>query len=130
MPERLRGEIARFDITDKDGKVIVAEGQAHHGDAHARRSEQRACKLISVPEDYLVGRMLAPNVVDTETGEILAKANDEVTETLLKKLRDAGIKDIKTIYTNDLDQGAVHLADACAPTRPPTSSPRASRSTA
>ena len=29
VAERLRGEVARFDITDKEGNVIVAEGQAH-----------------------------------------------------------------------------------------------------
>ncbi|MCL6641269.1 MAG: hypothetical protein K6T92_07845, partial [Candidatus Rokubacteria bacterium] len=36
---------------------------------------------------------------------IVAHANDELTEDLLKKLRAANVKDIRTIYTNDLDQG-------------------------
>jgi DNA-directed RNA polymerase subunit beta len=45
-------------------------------------------------------------MVDPETGEIIAKANDELTESLLKKLRAAGIKDIQCLYTNELDQGA------------------------
>ena len=45
------------------------------------------------------------NIVDTDTGEILAKANDEITEELLDKLLDAGVPTIQTIYTNDLDQG-------------------------
>src|SRR6476469_7769356 len=36
---------------------------------------------------------------------MMAKANDEVTEELLEKLADAGVPEIKTIYTNDLDQG-------------------------
>ena len=59
-----------------------------------------------MPEDYLVGRMLARNVVDAETGEILAKANDELTEAVLKKLRLAGVKEIPALYTNELDEGA------------------------
>jgi DNA-directed RNA polymerase subunit beta len=29
---------------------------------------------------------------------------------VLEKLREAGVKDIQTLYTNDLDQG-LHLAD-------------------
>ena len=37
---------------------------------------------------------------------MLALANDEVTEALLAKLREANIEEIQTIYTNDLDQGA------------------------
>ena len=35
-----------------------------------------------------------------------AKANDEVTEEMLQKLAEAGVAEIQTIYTNDLDQGA------------------------
>ena len=58
-----------------------------------------------MPEDYLLGRVLAKNVVDGDTGEVIANANDEITETVLEKLREAKIKDIQTLYTNDLDQG-------------------------
>ena len=36
--------------------------------------------------------MVARNVVDADTGEIIAKANDELTEALLKKLRAAGVR--------------------------------------
>ncbi len=105
VADRLRGEIARFDITDKDGKVIVEKDKRITA-RHVRPIEQSETKFISVPEDYLVGRMLARNVVDAETGEILAKANDELTEALLKKLRLAGIKEIPALYTNELDEGA------------------------
>ena len=35
----------------------------------------------------------------------MAAANDELTEDLLKKLRAANVQEIRTIYTNDLDQG-------------------------
>ena len=31
--------------------------------------------------------------------------NDELTETLLQKLIDAGIEEIKHLYVNDLDRG-------------------------
>ncbi|MDP3785716.1 MAG: DNA-directed RNA polymerase subunit beta, partial [Undibacterium sp.] len=59
-----------------------------------------------VPEDYLLGRVLAKNIVDADTGEIVANANDELTEELLARLREANINDLQTLYTNDLDQGA------------------------
>ena len=78
---------------------------------HTRELEQSGTTHISVPEDFLVGRVVARNIIDPDTGEIIAKANDELTEALLKKLRTAGIQDIQAIYTNELDQGAVHLAD-------------------
>ncbi len=104
VPERLRGDIARFDITDRDGKVIVAKDKRINA-KHIRELDAAGVKRISVPEDFVVGRTLAQNIVDGETGEIVAKANEEVTEDTLKRLRDANIKDIRTLYTNDLDQG-------------------------
>ena len=104
VPDRMRGEIARFDISDKDGKVIVQKDKRINA-KHIRELEAAGLQRISVPEDYVLGRVLATNVVDAETGEIVAKANDELTEDLLKKMRVAAVKEFKTLYTNDLDQG-------------------------
>src|SRR6202007_2279371 len=37
---------------------------------------------------------------------IVAKANDELTDSLLKKLRAANLKELHCLFTNELDQGA------------------------
>src|SRR6187431_541755 len=94
VPERLKGEIARFDITDKNGNVVVEKDKRITA-RHVRTLEQTETTFISVPEDFLAGRIVARNMVDADTGEIVAKANDELTEALLKKLRAAGIKDMQ-----------------------------------
>ena len=104
VPERMRGEIARFDIVTMAGKLIVAKDKRITV-KHVREMEQAGLRQIRVPEDFLIGRTLAHNVIDKETGEIIASANDEVTEQVLAKLRAANIEKIQTIYTNDLDQG-------------------------
>jgi DNA-directed RNA polymerase subunit beta len=72
---------------------------------HTRELEQSGTTHISVPEDFLIGRVLARNMVDADTGEIIAKANEELTEALLKKLRSPG-QGLQCLYTNELDQGA------------------------
>jgi DNA-directed RNA polymerase subunit beta len=105
VPERLRGEMARFDFLDKAGKVIVQKDKRITG-KHIRDLEAAGMKRMAVPSEFLLGRTLAHNVVNKETGEILANANEEITDTLLAKLAEAGIESIKTVYTNDLDQGA------------------------
>ncbi|AKC68663.1 DNA-directed RNA polymerase subunit beta [Pandoraea oxalativorans] len=105
VPERLRGEVARFDITDREGKVIVQKDKRVNA-KHIRDLENANTKFISVPEDYLLGRVLAKNVIDGDTGEVIANANDEITESVLLKLRESGVSDIQTLYTNDLDQGS------------------------
>jgi DNA-directed RNA polymerase subunit beta len=104
VPERLKGEVARFDLTDKDGKVVVEKDKRITA-RHVKVLEQGDTRFIAVPEDFLVGRFVARNLVDADTGEIVAKANDEVTEALLKKLRVAGIKDMPCIFTNELNEG-------------------------
>ena len=105
VPERFKGEIARFDITDKSGAVVVEKDKRITA-RHTRSLEQSGTTHLSVPEDFLLGRVLAKNQIDPETGEIIAKANEELTETLLKKLRAAGILDLEILFTNELDQGA------------------------
>jgi DNA-directed RNA polymerase subunit beta len=104
VAERLRGEMARFDIADRSGKVIVSKDKRINA-RHVREVESAGITHISVPEDYLLGRVLAKNVVDPDTGEVVASANDELTEELLGRLREADVRDIQTLYTNDLDQG-------------------------
>ena len=105
VADRLRGEVARFDLTDKDGKVVVAKDKRITA-RHVRELEQAGTTHVSVPEEYLMGRIVATDMVDAETGEVLLKANDELNETTLKKLRAAGITDVACIYTNELDHGA------------------------
>jgi DNA-directed RNA polymerase subunit beta len=104
VPERLRGEIAKFDIATKAGKVIVQKDKRITV-KHIREMEAAGMKKLSVEPDFLVGRTLAKNVINTETGEVVANANEEITEVVLKKILESGVAEIKTIYTNDLDQG-------------------------
>ncbi len=103
VPERLRGETASFEI--KLGrKVIVEEGKRITA-KHVRDMEQSTVDKLVVPSDYLEGKILAHDIVETETGELLAPANTELTAELVEKLIEAGIDHIRTLYVNDLDHG-------------------------
>lgn len=104
VPERLRGEVAKFDVAGKDGTIIVPKDKRITV-KHIREMEKAGIKKVTVPDDFLMGRVLAHAIVDKESGEIIANANDEITEELLEKLQAAGVAKINTLYTNDLDQG-------------------------
>ena len=105
VSNRWKGEVAPFDITDRTGNVIV-EKEKRINQRHLRQLESEKIDFISVPEDFLIGRILATNIVDPETGEVIANANDEITESILSDIRAAGIRKIQTLYVNDLDRGA------------------------
>ena len=105
VPERLRGEVARFDIVGPDGNPIVTREKRITA-KHIRDLDKAGIERITVPEDFLLGRVIARDLVDGETGEIVARANDEITEDLLAKLRVAGVSEVSTLFVNDLDRGA------------------------
>ena len=103
VPERLRGETAAFDIKAK-GEVVVEQGRRITA-RHIRKLEKSGMKRLTVPQEYLVGKIVASDIADPDTGEVVAKANEELTEELVDKLLALPVKEIPTLYVNDLDHG-------------------------
>lgn len=109
VPQQLRGQIASFDIRDAAGNVIVPEGRRVSA-KHVRELEQAKIKHLTLPMDYVLGLTIAETIIQPDTGEILIEANTEITQDVLDKLMNYGIKTIKTLYINDIDQGS-YLSD-------------------
>ena len=103
VAERLRGETLNFPLRDGD-KVLVEEGRRITA-RHVRQLESSGIQTLEVPDEYLVGRIVAHAVVDAATGEVLAAANDEITEEHLEAFRKAGVDTLETLWVNDLDRG-------------------------
>ena len=101
---RLRGETAKFDIVDKKGNIIVEESSRITA-RHIREMEEAGLKRLNCPSEYVCGHVLAKDIVDTETGEVVIPCNTAITEEVLDQLAEAGITTFNTIYTNDLDCG-------------------------
>ncbi len=105
IPDRLRGETTTFDIKNKKGKVIV-KNEKRITARHIREMEKIGLKELTVPAEYLIEQVLAKDIVDLETGELLACANTEITKELLEQLLEYKNLTIATLYTNDLDRGS------------------------
>ena len=104
IANRLRGETAQFDITNKKGEVLVTEGTRITA-RHIREMEKLNLTELSVPAEYVCGHRLAKNMVDEETGEIVVPCNAIITPEILEQLRALNVTAFETIYTNDLDHG-------------------------
>ncbi len=104
VPERLRGETAIFDI--KLGRKLIVEEGRRITAKHVRDMESSRVDQLVVPTQYLEGKNLAHDIVDTETGELLALANAELTPELIELLIEKEVDHIQTLYVNDLDRGA------------------------
>ena len=105
VAERLKGEVAKFDIVTADGKLIVAKDKRITA-RHIRDIQTEALDRVEVPSDTLLGRVLARAVVNTDTGEVVARANEEISEEVLAKLALTEAAEVDVLFTNDLDQGA------------------------
>jgi DNA-directed RNA polymerase subunit beta len=103
IPQRLRGETASFTIKIGD-ELIVEEGRRITA-RHVRLLEQHKVTRLEVPKEYLIGKILSHDVFNSDTGEILTKANDILTVALVDKLIEADVKEIHALYVNDLDRG-------------------------
>lgn len=104
IPDRLRGEIASFDIIVGD-KILVERGRRFTA-KHIRDLEKAQLGKIEVPHDFLAGKILAKDLIDESTGELLALANDELTLEQIEKMMLRGVQSIDTLFVNELDRGA------------------------
>lgn len=105
VPTRLRGETATFDIKDSKGNVIVESGR-RITPRHIRQLEKDSMNQLDVPVEYLLGKVMAKDIADPKTGELVCEGNAEITEELLEQLRAAGVAAFETLYTNELDCGS------------------------
>jgi DNA-directed RNA polymerase subunit beta len=104
VPSRLRGQLFAFPIADREGNVLV-EATKRITSRNVKQLVESHLKRITVPAAFVLGRTLAKDVADAGTGELLASANEVLTQPLIEKFAAAGVKRLETIYINDLDRG-------------------------
>ncbi len=109
VPERLRGEVATFDVLDNKGKVIVESGRRITA-RHVRLLSESGLKEMEVPRDYLLDKVVAKDVVSKDSGEVILEANSLLTHEALDKFLEESVTSFETIYINDLDRGG-YIAD-------------------
>ncbi len=103
IPDRLRGEVASFDIA-VNGQVVVEEGRRITA-RHIMIMKKAELNNLEVPVEFIIGKTLAKNIINKDTGEVLVEANSAITQELVDVLINSGVTDFETLYTNDLDCG-------------------------
>ncbi|NNU79771.1 DNA-directed RNA polymerase subunit beta [Halovulum dunhuangense] len=117
FPERIRGTKPSYDIVNADtGEVIAAAGKKVTPRSVKEILDKGEVPEILVPFSALVGRFVAEDIIDEETGEIWVEAGDELTwETdrdgavtggTLKLLLDKGVTDVPVLDIDNINVGA------------------------
>ncbi|NRB10987.1 MAG: DNA-directed RNA polymerase subunit beta, partial [Rickettsiaceae bacterium] len=83
VPERLS-----FDLINADnGEVLLNSGQKINPRI-ARKFVENGLKSYVISEEYLSGKYLGEEIVDKATGEVIAKAGEQLTAELLHKIKE------------------------------------------
>ena len=116
FPDRIRGTRPPYDLIDADsGEVIAEAGKKVTPRAVKKLKDEGKVENILVPFDSIVGRFVACDIINEETGAIYVEAGDELTWTVdkdgevtggsLKELLDAGVTDIPVLDIDNVTVG-------------------------
>ena len=102
-PSLLRGIIAEFDI--KSGKNVIVEKGRRITEKHTKLLEKSGTKVVNAPLEYLIDKVLAGDIVDKDTGEVLLPANTLLNQASIDLLVTTKINNIDIIHINDAENG-------------------------
>jgi DNA-directed RNA polymerase subunit beta len=89
------------DLTDPKGKEVVLHRGKRISAAALKKLQTARVKEVPIYREDLVGRILAVDVVDQQTGEVLAEAKDQIDEKTLGKFADRGVRKIHLLRGGD-----------------------------
>ena len=104
VPERLRGAIFPEDI--KVGRKVYVEAGRRVTARHIMELKKANVKNLDLQWDSVINKVLAHDIVDESTGELIASANELIDLEIAEKIANSGLKGFKTLYINELDRGA------------------------
>jgi DNA-directed RNA polymerase subunit beta len=103
LPEQLKGQVAGFEISAKG--IVYAQEGARITARTIKQMNEDGIKQLEIPPEYLLGKTVAKNIVDTSTGELLAIANEVLTADKIEKILATGKLDFDILYIDELLNG-------------------------
>ncbi|MBU2865858.1 DNA-directed RNA polymerase subunit beta [Pacificibacter marinus] len=116
FPERVRGTRPTFDLVDAaTGEIICKAGDKMTPRAVKKIIDEGSVTELLVPYENIVGKYVAKDIINEETGAIYVEAGDELVLEMdkdgtviggsLKDLLDAGITDIPVLDIDGVNVG-------------------------
>ena len=111
-PKAMRGVRLSHDLVDAaSGKVLLAvndsTGETDKITPRMARKfvEQEGLSEHVVPSGNLVGRFVAEDLINEETGEVLVEAGDELSDGIVERLEEAGVETLPTLAIDHVTIG-------------------------
>lgn len=100
----LVGTRANADILDKSGAAIVKKGKKYTK-ASVKKMEDAKISNLPVELDEVVGKVLAEDIFNEKTGEVICLANEALSESKIMDLVKAGVKEVNVLYIDMINYG-------------------------
>ena len=100
--DQYRKEEAWTDLSTKDGKPVASQGEILTKGGF-RRLVQSGVERMEINPDALAGLFLAKDLVDPDSGEVVALAADELDATIIEDLLERKVKEFECLFTRGLD---------------------------
>jgi DNA-directed RNA polymerase subunit beta len=100
----LKTQKATMDVASDDGTVIVRKNRKFTASAIRKMRSAGVTKIPALLEE-IVGKVVADDVVDMSTGQVLLECNEEITEASIETLREHGINSVQTLFIDNLHVG-------------------------
>src|SRR3546814_12230502 len=75
-------------------------------DLLAKKLVEGGLKQVFVTNEQLVGSYISADFINEETGEVIAEAGDELSESLMNTLVEAGAKEVSLLAIDHINVGA------------------------
>jgi DNA-directed RNA polymerase subunit beta len=98
------GQRANHDWLAEDGSVVV-EKNKKFTTSTLKRIEEKKITRFPVTRDQVVGKIVATDVVDLSTGEVLVECNEELTDEKLDLLFEKGVTEVRILFTDRINVG-------------------------
>ena len=105
-PDRWRGVKPDFALIDADTGEEVAPAGTKISARQAKKLQDNGLKTLLLGPDALIGRFLARDAVNYETGEIYAEAGDELDAEAIEVLEGQGFTTIDVLDIDHVTVGA------------------------
>ncbi len=97
-PELMIGQRAPQDLVHPKTKEVLAKKNRKIGKALAKRLTEAKIGQLSVDAADLVGKFMAQDVIDSESGEVIISCNAEITESVLDSIVASKIKKFEVLF--------------------------------
>lgn len=100
--DQYRKEDAYVDVVLSDGKVLVKRGRPITKGSWRKMIKDGQSAIEAAPES-LIGQYLAHDIIDANTGEVIAEAAQEISADLIERVRAQGVQEISVLFTKGMD---------------------------